>query len=507
MADECMVQSKTNADDAPCPQPQPQKTSLVSQIPLPSDTHSVLQTPIPLAEKYQYIQKLGQGSQAKVFLAQRLSDKKNVAIKQLDIASVSNWKSYDLFQREAAVLASLHVDGVARFYEAIECLDDAHPCSYLVQEYIEGKSLGDMLKSGHRFSIDEVYDILIQMLTILNQLHSRPHPVIHRDIKPSNIMLTPTDDGYRVTLIDFGAVANPQVQRGGSTVAGTYGYMSPEQMMGHPQPASDIYSLAAVAVELFTGVSPASMPVKDFHLIFEPQMQSHPHMLVETLRKMLDPDIAKRECNCLGLIETFKQYKNGNFERKDDIVAMDSKYDTKLSEVSNMVASGNIALWQALPDQTPRNVPQAYRFANWSEIKAAFGFIDTLSYKNYYTVSALAGIVCAILVVLGIVENAGAFSVISLTIAALLFCLMVASFIGARKRFKIFQRPSNLLEFHTSSQICFKMAQKRLQRLQISNTSPLQIPSQKTSLFWHAKTHVLRFPISSIQLKTFVLKI
>ena len=328
---------------------------------------SVIPTPPSLAGKYQFIKKLGQGSQAKVFLARRLSDNEKVAIKQIDVESVSNWKEYDLFRREAQVLSSLDINGVALFYEAVECLDDTPPRSFLVQEYIEGDSLGSMLKSGHRFTTDEVYDIIIQLLTILYQLQNRANPVIHRDIKPSNIMLTPINGGYYVSLIDFGAVANPQVQSGGSTTAGTFGYMPPEQLMCRPQPASDIYALAAVAVELFTGKSPADLPVKDFHIIFEPEMQSQPPALVNTLRKMLEPDCSRRLADCVQLIQTFKYYKNGDFKQSGSLKSIDSKYSKKLQEVVDFGAPGNIDLWQILDDETPRDIPQAYAQNNWSK--------------------------------------------------------------------------------------------------------------------------------------------
>ena len=352
-------------------------------------------TPLSVAAKYQFIKKIGQGSQAKVFLARRLSDNLMVAVKQLDIESVSSWKEYDLFRREAAVLSTLNIDGVAHFYEAIECIDDIPPCSYLVQQYVEGQSVGDMIRAGHRFTTDEIYDIIIQMLTILYQLHSRPDPVIHRDIKPSNIMLTPIIGGYDVTIIDFGAVANPQVQSGGSTVAGTYGYMPPEQLMGRPQPASDIYSLAAVAVELFTGISPATMPTRDFRLIFEPEMQAYPHALVATLRKMLDPDASVRLCDCLQLIQMFKRFRKGDFKQLDNLKKTDYKYETKyekrLTEVKEFAAPGNIALWQTLSDETPRNIPNVYKFANWrSRVRSSeklenddSGNVRLIRYKKY----------------------------------------------------------------------------------------------------------------------------
>ena len=198
------------------------------------------QTPASLQDRYCFIKQIGHGSQGKVFLAESRATGKRVAIKQLNIESVKNWKEYDLFHREADVLRSLDIRGIAKLYETIECLNDSQPCSYIVQEYIQGQTLNDMLISGHRFSITRVYQIILQLLDILEKLHSHNPPVIHRDIKPSNIILRPVDgDNYMVHLIDFGAVANPQVQSGGSTVAGTYGYMPPEQLTGKPQPANE----------------------------------------------------------------------------------------------------------------------------------------------------------------------------------------------------------------------------------------------------------------------------
>jgi serine/threonine protein kinase len=93
------------------------------------------------------------------------------------------------------------------------------------------------------------------MLGVLDYLHSRVPPVLHRDIKPANIIVRP--DGSPV-LVDFGAVRN--VFRGpddaGSTVAGTYGYMPYEQLMGQASPASDLYALAATFLHLLTGRAP-----------------------------------------------------------------------------------------------------------------------------------------------------------------------------------------------------------------------------------------------------------
>ncbi len=319
------------------------------------------ETPASLRKCYRFIKQIGHGSQGKVFLAESLKTQQKVAIKQLNIESVKNWKEYDLFHREAEVLRSLDIYGIAKLYEAIECLDDNPPCSYIVQEYIPGQTLNDMLNAGHRFSLTRVYQIILQLLDILEKLHSHEPPVIHRDIKPSNILLRPVDgDNDMVYLIDFGAVANPQVQSGGSTVAGTYGYMPPEQLTGKPQPASDIYALAAVAVHLISGRSPADMPVKDFHLIFEPDLQNLPTVVVSTLRQMLEPNISKRLTDISQIKKLFNHFLDNTYPVVQNAFANDAEYDIALRNVESLGQPGNIELWQRLPDVVPRKLPEPY---------------------------------------------------------------------------------------------------------------------------------------------------
>ena len=105
---------------------------------------------------YTPIRPLGRGSQGEVLLAQRDEDQSLVAIKKLNIESVKNWKEYELFQREASVLSTLNIPGIARFYEAFECLKDTPPCAYIVQEYIPGYTLAEKLRAGHRFTLDRI---------------------------------------------------------------------------------------------------------------------------------------------------------------------------------------------------------------------------------------------------------------------------------------------------------------------------------------------------------------
>ena len=306
-----------------------------------------IQTPTELSDKYTFIQKIGQGAQADVYLAQRNSDAMFVAIKHLNIDSVQNWKEYDLFHREAEVLKNLSIDGVARFYEAPEFLNISHPAAYIVQEYIDGLSLETLIKDGYRFTLQKLFKFILQLLEILNQLHTHEPPIIHRDLKPGNIMMKMLPNGeYKPYLIDFGAVANPQVQSGGSTVAGTYGFMPPEQLMGKPVPASDIYSLAAMITYLLSGVSPGNMQVTDFHLIIEPHLENIPNIITATLHQMLEPTVEKRLVDYTSLRERFEMFAAGKFEMT--LGATEKLDEKKLLTVQKLGQRGNVDLWMSL---------------------------------------------------------------------------------------------------------------------------------------------------------------
>ena len=315
---------------------------------------SQVMTPPELADRYRFVKALGEGAQGKVFLAQRLLDGKQVAIKQLRIDSIKTWKEYTLFHREAEVLENLDIPGVVKFYEACDCLDATPPCSYIVQEYIDGMSLKTVLKSGYRFSLSRAYDIFLQLLDILEKLHKHDPPVIHRDIKPSNIMLRDMDkDEFQVCLIDFGAVANPQIQSGGSTIAGTFGYMSPEQNIGRAAPQSDIYALAALFAYIISGVDPADMKTQDLRLIIDPYVENQPVALVQTLRRMLEPGIEHRLADYDELRRRFNEFKAGRYDLQDDGISQfsDEELVQRLKDVKSLCQPQNMEIWQALPDQ------------------------------------------------------------------------------------------------------------------------------------------------------------
>ena len=311
-----------------------------------------------IAGRYDVLECMGQGSQGEVYRARRRTDGAEVAIKVMHIRSVKNWKMYELFHREAKVLSAIDIEGVAKFYEAIEDLESADPVSVIVQQFVDGHALSEFIKAHHRFLLCDIADILIQLTKILERLHHSNPPIIHRDIKPSNIMLEDLPRGYRVWLIDFGAVANPQVKDGGSTVAGTYGYMAPEQLMGQPKPASDLYSMAVMAFYMLTGVPPEAIEVQDFRLLIDPHLQNLPFPVTVLLRQMLEPHIDQRLTDTNKILRALEQIKKSNFNGLQSLVQ--DGFVAKEVEVLPMKSykqGGCVEQWDALSDVLPRKLP------------------------------------------------------------------------------------------------------------------------------------------------------
>lgn len=306
--------------------------------------------------RYRLVQKLGSGAQGEVWRAKTLKEDADVAIKMMYIQSVKNWKMYELFFREAQALQSLNIPGVAKFYEAVEDLEAPQPVSVIVQEYIHGMSLARYIASGHRFLLSEIADIVIQLLDILDKIHNNVPSVIHRDVKPSNIMLQDIDGNHKVWLIDFGAVANPQVKDGGSTLAGTYGYMAPEQLMGKPVASSDFYSLGVLAFYLLSGVPPEQVEVQDFRLLIDRYLEHLPFGITVLLRNMLAPRLDERLSHPLLIKAAFIAIKKNRFDdlAKLLVVKDDKPKIPSDTGVLSYKESGCIELWDGLSDSVPR---------------------------------------------------------------------------------------------------------------------------------------------------------
>lgn len=244
-----------------------------------------------LPEKYHLLRPLAEGGFGLTFLAKAQTGKTCV-IKMLSLKQAENWKSVELFDREAALLKHLKHAGIPRYYDHFSVEAEGENWFFLVQEYVIGKSLQEWIQSGRHFQQAEALEIASQLADILTYLHSFSPPIIHRDIKPSNIML---DDRARVHLIDFGAVRDTLLPAGnrGSTIVGTFGYMPLEQYEGRAQPASDLYGLGMSLLYLLSGVEPVSMKKRGLSIDFTGYIQVSKGFS-RLLQRLTEPDLERR---------------------------------------------------------------------------------------------------------------------------------------------------------------------------------------------------------------------
>ena len=260
-----------------------------------------------LDERYVLLEQVGHGAVGTTWRARRLSDDVIVAIKELLVRRLDDFKTQELFEREARVLRELEHPGVLRYHDDFSAGHGRQHGHYLVTDFVEGQTLEAELEST-RFTEAQVLVILAQLAEVLAYLHTRQPPVVHRDLKPANVMRRRADG--RLLLIDFGAVREAMVEGGGSTVAGTFGYMAPEQLMGQASPASDVYALGVLAVALLSRQSPHDLLDAEHQLQWRRALSVTP-ACEALLDAMLARDPVRRLPNGVELIAWVKAAQAG----------------------------------------------------------------------------------------------------------------------------------------------------------------------------------------------------
>jgi len=208
---------------------------------------------------YNLLGKIGKGAMATVYKAKQLSLDRIVAIKVLPKRMSENKEFVDRFYYEGRAAAKLSHNNIVQAIDVGSTPDGFH---YFVMEYIEGKTLYDLMVpppagDGRTFSEAEALDITIQMADALAHAHNRG--LIHRDVKPKNIILTPKGVAK---LTDLGLAREVDDKDMAESEAGkAYGtpyYISPEQIRGDVDIdfRADIYSLGATMYHLVTGRPP-----------------------------------------------------------------------------------------------------------------------------------------------------------------------------------------------------------------------------------------------------------
>lgn len=201
-------------------------------------------------DRYEIEKLIGEGGMANVYLARDTILDRKVAVKVLRGDLAGDEKFVRRFQREALSASSLSHPNIVEIYDVGE--DDGN--FYIVMEYIEGKTLKQLIKKRGVLSLSETMDIMLQLLDALATAHDSY--IIHRDIKPQNIMIK---ESGLVKITDFGiamALNNAQLTQTNS-VMGSVHYLPPEQASGKGSTIrSDIYSLGILMFEMLTGKMP-----------------------------------------------------------------------------------------------------------------------------------------------------------------------------------------------------------------------------------------------------------
>ncbi len=201
-------------------------------------------------DRYEIIRSIGEGGMANVYLGYDTILDRDVAIKILRGDLSNDEKFVRRFQREALSASSLAHPNIVEMYD----VGEDNGLYYIVMEYIDGKTLKQLLKKRGSLTLSEAIDIMLQITD--GMAHAHDSYIIHRDLKPQNIMIK--DDG-QIKITDFGiamALNSTQLTQTNS-VMGSVHYLPPEQASGKGcTTKSDIYSIGIIFYELLSGSLP-----------------------------------------------------------------------------------------------------------------------------------------------------------------------------------------------------------------------------------------------------------
>ncbi|HEY0711980.1 MAG TPA: protein kinase, partial [Polyangia bacterium] len=245
--------------------------------------------------RYRALEKLGEGGMGAVYLAEHVDIERKVALKLLHSELVQNPLVLRQFRQEARAASRIGNPYICDVTDWGEVEDGR---VFFVMEYLDGASLGTVLKEERRFSPARVIPIIRQVAKALGAAHEKG--IVHLDVKPDNVLLLEKDgrqDGVKV--VDFGIAGLLGQGSGGGKVMGTPEYMAPERAQGFGYDhRSDIYSLGVMTYEMLTGEVPlqAATPVETLAL----QVDEKPDRINE---RLTEPVPEKIEALVMRMLE------------------------------------------------------------------------------------------------------------------------------------------------------------------------------------------------------------
>ena len=273
--------------------------------------------PVVYRGRYALQQSIGKGGMAEVFLAQDQLLDRPVAVKRLSSEHAADPSFVERFRREAQAAAKLTHPNIVAVFDYFEEDGDY----FIVQEFVDGRSLAELLRAEGRLHPDRAADIAADIAAGLGAAHREG--MVHRDVKAGNVLVA--KDG-QVKVADFGiarvfAGGDSELTKAG-TVMGTATYFSPEQAQGKPvDPRSDLYSLGVVLYEMlvgqppFSGDEPVAIAYAHVHEVPKALRAVDPALPVEIdaiTMKLLAKDPANRYPSADDLRADLRRFREGH---------------------------------------------------------------------------------------------------------------------------------------------------------------------------------------------------
>jgi eukaryotic-like serine/threonine-protein kinase len=288
-----------------------------------------------LGNRYEILEKIGEGGMAEVYKAKCHLLNRFVAVKILKDEYSSDKEFVDKFKAEAAAAGSISNSNIVNIYD----VGSQENVNYIVMEYVHGRTLKEVIIQSGRLDYNRALDIAIQIGKALECAHK--NGIIHRDIKPQNILVT--DEGL-VKVTDFGIAkaANSATITNSNKVMGSAHYFSPEQAKGTFVDArTDIYSLGIVLYEMVTGrvpydaESPVSVALKHLQEQVLPPKNINinlPEGLNNLILKAMQKDAISRYQNIKDMLLDLQRIKNSS-EYKIEIGNAKDEYTKIMSPI------------------------------------------------------------------------------------------------------------------------------------------------------------------------------
>ena len=256
-------------------------------------------------DKYEILKLIGQGGMSKVYLAMDKRLNKQWAVKEIEkrARDRNNEIVIQSAIAEANLIKQLDHPAIVRIVDII----DNGNVIYIIEDYIEGETLGTILENNGAQPQELVIEWAMQICEALEYLHTRKPPIIYRDMKPANVMLKP--DG-NIKVIDFGIAREYKDQSLADTVSlGTKGYAAPEQFGGKGQTdaRTDVYCLGVTLYHLVTGQNPCEPPYEIYPIRhWNPQLSAG---LEAIIQKCTQFNPADRYQTCAELLYALHHYE------------------------------------------------------------------------------------------------------------------------------------------------------------------------------------------------------